>query len=159
MHIRIFAFILLAAILVPGAVIAHAEPDHASLRHWETASADPDRIFLSFCGDPATSRAVTWRTDANVHQAFAEIGLALGEPSFYDAAHRITASTENLDLNLSTDNTQGVVNYHSVVFEGLEPDRLYAYRVGDGGGRWSEWIQFRTAAKVAEHLRALGYVE
>jgi hypothetical protein len=28
---------------------------------------------------------------------------------------------------------------------GLEPDTLYAYRVGDGV-RWSEWNQFRTAS-------------
>jgi 3',5'-cyclic AMP phosphodiesterase CpdA len=32
-----------------------------------------------------------------------------------------------------------------VIFEGLKPDKLYAYRVGDGNDHWSEWIHFRTA--------------
>jgi Purple acid Phosphatase, N-terminal domain/Calcineurin-like phosphoesterase len=29
----------------------------------------------------------------------------------------------------------------------LEPETLYAYRVGSDGGLWSEWFQFRTASK------------
>ena len=33
-------------------------------------------------------------------------------------------------------------NYHSVTFDNLEPNTLYAYRVGNGK-IWSEWIQFR----------------
>ena len=37
------------------------------------------------------------------------------------------------------------MHYHSVQFEGLEPDQLYTYRVGDGNDHWSEWIQFKTA--------------
>ena len=39
------------------------------------------------------------------------------------------------------------VNYHSVVFKGLDADKQYVYRVGDGDQYWSEWIQFRTAKK------------
>jgi hypothetical protein len=34
---------------------------------------------------------------------------------------------------------------HSLVFQDLNPDTLYQYRVGDGT-TWSEWSQFRTAA-------------
>ena len=39
----------------------------------------------------------------------------------------------------------GVVHYHSAVFDGLQPDTLYAYRVRGAEGAWSEWIQTRTA--------------
>ena len=36
---------------------------HDGLHHWEIPSKDPDRIILTFNGDPSTKRAVTWRTD------------------------------------------------------------------------------------------------
>ncbi|MFC1761213.1 fibronectin type III domain-containing protein [Planctomycetota bacterium] len=135
---------------------AHSEEDPMDLRHWEIASADPDRIFLSFYGDPASARAVTWRTGgAHKTPACAEIGKALGGPGFTNALSRIPAKTEILDLKLSTKNKQGSVNYHSVVFKDLEPDTLYAYRVGDGAERWSEWIQFRTASRQKEPFRFL----
>ena len=39
--------------------------------------------------------------------------------------------------------------YHSTVLKGLKPETVYAYRVGDGT-RWSEWLQFRTAATTAK---------
>jgi hypothetical protein len=114
------------------------------LRHWETASADPDRIFLSFHGDPATRRAVNWRTDTSVSTAVAQIAEATGNPKFDMEARSITAVTETLDLSQHDRNLQENVNYHAVVFDALEPDTLYAYRVGSRG-HWSEWIQFRTA--------------
>lgn len=42
--------------LLMTSVAAWAHPGSApNLRHWETASADPDRIFLSFMGDVAPS--------------------------------------------------------------------------------------------------------
>ena len=36
-------------------------------------------------------------------------------------------------------------NYHTVTFRGLEPDTLYAYRVGDGVN-WTEYYHFKTAS-------------
>ena len=41
------------------------------------------------------------------------------------------------------------VYYHSVNFTGLNPNTLYAYRVGNGD-IWSEWFQFRTAGIKVE---------
>ena len=41
---------------------ALAQHNHNGLNHWEIPSKNPDRIILTFHGDPATSRAVTWRT-------------------------------------------------------------------------------------------------
>jgi hypothetical protein len=124
-------------------VLAHESA--SGLRHWEIASPDPDRIFLSFHGDPASSRAVTWRTDATVAEARAQIAPALAAPRFDRHAVTHEAVTEAIDLNRSTRNAQGVVHQHSVVFDNLKPDTLYAYRVGEADGYWSEWIQFRTA--------------
>ncbi len=146
---RIIAATLLY-ILTCSFALAHSGSHIEGLRHKEIASPDPDRIFLSFIGDPATSRGVNWRTDASVGEAFAEIAPATANPNFQDAAQRIPADTQVLDLNVSSVNKQGVVHYHSARFTGLLPDALYAYRVGDGADNWSEWIQFRTASTVSK---------
>lgn len=132
------------------AAIAMGHESHEHLRQWEIASPDPDRIFLSFYGDTATSRAVTWRTDTSIPEAVAQITKSIANPNFDKAAITIKAQTETIDLNKASTNIQGKINYHSVVFNELEPNTLYAYRVGDGNKYWSEWIQFKTAAAKAE---------
>ncbi len=118
---------------------------HKGLHHWEIPSMDPDRIMLTFHGDPVTNRAVTWRTDTTITKAVAQIAEATVNSKFEDNATTIDAVTEKFDLGLYKGNASLVVHYHSVIFEGLKPDKLYAYRVGDGNDHWSEWIQFRTA--------------
>jgi hypothetical protein len=120
------------------------------MHHWEIASADPDRIFLTFYGNPAHSRAVTWRTDTSITNACAEIAVALGEPGFDQLAKRSSASSETVDLSLSHNSVDERVQYHSVIFDELQPNTLYAYRVGDGNKNWSEWIQFHTASVEAK---------
>lgn len=125
--------------------IAQHHHDHEGLHHWEIPSRDPDRIILTFHGDPSTSRAVTWRTDTNITQAFAQIAKATVNSGFTEHAITLDAVTEQFDLGLYKGNTSLTVHYHSVLFKGLEPDQLYVYRVGDGDEYWSEWIQFRTA--------------
>ena len=48
---------------------SHAhEHKYGGLHHWEIPSKDPDRIILTFNGDPSTKRAVTWRTDLSVEK-------------------------------------------------------------------------------------------
>jgi len=118
---------------------------HEGLRHWEIPSKDPDRIILTFNGDPATSRAVTWRTDSTVSKAYAQIAVATENSGFKDEAQTLEAKTEAFDLGLYKSNASLNVHYHSVNFEDLQPNTLYAYRVGDGEEIWSEWIQFKTA--------------
>ncbi|MEO1011715.1 MAG: fibronectin type III domain-containing protein [Bacteroidota bacterium] len=122
-----------------------AQHQHDGLHHWEIPSQDPDRIILTFHGDPAKNRAVTWRTDTSISRAVAQIAEAEVNSGFADNAVTLDAETEQFDLGLYKGNASLIVHYHSVVFEGLKPDMLYAYRVGDGETYWSEWIQFRTA--------------
>jgi hypothetical protein len=102
-------------------------------------SATPDRILLSWSGDPATTQSVTWRTDGTVQPAVAEIAPADATPNFPDRAERIAATSTELV------NQNNVAVYHTAIFTGLQPNTLYAYRVG-GGEHWSEWFHFRTAA-------------
>ena len=143
-----------AAIFLCEVAQAHENKDHKDLRHWEIASADPDRIFLTFYGDPSSGRAVTWRTGGKrKKRAVAEIAKASGGPGFISDLTRIEATSETIDLKTTSRNKQGEVHYHSVIFKNLEPDILYVYRVGDGDEHWSEWIQFRTASREAKPFK------
>ena len=134
---------LLVAHFCAFSLIAHE--DHDGLRHWEIPSKDPDRIILTFHGDPSTSRAVTWRTDKSVTKAVAQIAEAKVNSKFTDDVDSVDVVTEAFDLGQYKGNSSLIVHYHSVRFQGLKPDTLYVYRVGDGSKHWSEWIQFRTA--------------
>lgn len=98
----------------------------------------PDRIILTFVGDPSTSVAVSWRTHTGVTGAVAQISPAADTPGLHLTAWDVPAVT----LPLEREN--GPAHHHRAVFTGLQPGTLYAYRV-QGGGTWSEWFQFRTA--------------
>lgn len=117
------------------------KPVPASVEH--TPTALPDRIILTFHGDPAHSQAVTWRTDTTVEKALAQIAEAEDGPLFVPKAISVPAETTKFTSNL------GDAHFHSARFEGLKPSTQYVYRVGDGVN-WSEWIVFRTASEKAE---------
>ncbi|MBC8113143.1 MAG: metallophosphoesterase family protein, partial [Candidatus Saccharimonas sp.] len=103
----------------------------------------PDRIVLTWTGDPSRTQAVTWRTDSSVAVGLAEIAVADDNASFAKRARQRKARTEPLKSNLST------AHYHSVEFSALSPKTKYAYRVGDGAN-WSEWFHFTTASDQPE---------
>ncbi|MBN1826131.1 MAG: metallophosphoesterase family protein [Candidatus Eisenbacteria bacterium] len=108
----------------------------------------PDRIIQTFAGDPSTCRAVTWRTDDSVGDAFAEITPADPSPDFHRNARRIRARTERFDTE------SGAALCHSVLFSGLLPGESYLYRVGSSAG-WSEWFTLRAAGEKDEPFRFL----
>ncbi len=112
--------------------------------NWNVVSADPDRVVLTWSGDPASTQSVTWRTDTTVKVALAEVAIAIDGPALGRAATRLTARTERVDAT-TVPNANLMAHYHSTTFTNLLPDTLYAYRVGDGT-RWTEWYQFRTAS-------------
>ena len=116
----------------------------SGLHHWEIPSKDPDRIILTFNGDPSSSRAVTWRTDTTISKSYAEIAEALVDSTFTKNSETFIAETEKFNLGLYKSNKSFNVNYHSVVFKNLKPNTKYLYRVGTNN-YWSEWIQFKTA--------------
>lgn len=140
---RIAAFLLATTTVFS----LHADPH---MHRWEEAGRDPDRIALTWTGDPATSIAVSWRTSSDISEAFAEIALSTPEPRFDFHSRRQKAETESLELSSIPENHQDEVNYHSVAFEDLKPSTKYLYRVGDGGDYWSEWVEFRTASDKSE---------
>jgi phosphodiesterase/alkaline phosphatase D-like protein len=103
-------------------------------------SRQPDRVILTWAGDPATTQAVTWRTSTEVRVALAQIAEAEDGPLFKSKAVEYLAASERFRSNL------GEASYHSIQFENLKPDTKYVYRVGDGYN-WNEWAHFRTAAR------------
>jgi 3',5'-cyclic AMP phosphodiesterase CpdA len=104
-----------------------------------------EHIILTWKENPSTSQAVTWRTDPSLSQAFAEIALADPSPDFLKTSQKYRAETTALQLE------DGCVyyHYHTVSFVNLQPDTMYAYRVGSGE-IWSEWFHFRTASDQAD---------
>lgn len=103
------------------------------------ASPVPDRIILTFNGNPATSQAVTWRTDTLTAKGLAELKPATPYPGREVQPQVIQAVTERLSLNTAS------ALYHTATFSNLQPSTQYMYRVGNGE-TWSEWFHFTTAA-------------
>jgi hypothetical protein len=113
---------------------------------WNAVSAYPDRIVLTWSGDPASTQSITWRTDTTVANPAVQYALASPGPGFGYEAQTVAATSRTVDASKVKD--AGVVaDYHSVTLTGLRPDTIYAYRVGDGV-RWTEWFHFRTASRT-----------
>ena len=108
----------------------------------------PDRVHLTWTGDPARSQAVTWRTASEVEAGVAEIAVAEDGPLFVDKARQVASVSERFESDL------GAARYHTVEFANLEPDMQYVYRVGDGEV-FNEWQQFRTASAEPAPLEFL----
>jgi 3',5'-cyclic AMP phosphodiesterase CpdA len=137
-----------APLLLLPLVAQEQRPDPSRLRLVPPEEAHrplaiPDRIILTWQDDPATTQAVTWRTDTSVTLPVAQIAEAEAGPAFTKKAKMRVAVSTPLDSDL------GRAYYHSVNFEGLRPDTRYAYRVGDGVN-WSEWFHFQTASRYPE---------
>lgn len=100
----------------------------------------PERVFLTLTATPATSQAVSWRALPTTNTLQAEILPAPAGPIPSRAATAVTALVERVVYE------GDAVRLHAAVeFTDLRPDKVYAYRVGDGV-TWSEWNLFRTAA-------------
>lgn len=170
---------LLAALLAAPAV-AHppqpaaekaAKPAKFAAKEAHKPTPLPDRVILTWDGDPATTIAVTWRTDGSVAKGLAQIaqsepgnafdnmnlrpkkndkGEAGDPPVRPDPAKvkTVTAFTVDHDTDL------GESHRHTAGFTGLAPDTRYVYRVGDGAN-WSEWFEFRTASDKPAPVRFL----
>lgn len=103
----------------------------------------PERIVLTWAGDPATTQAVTWRTLGSVERPVVHVRTAPDDPAVLRTGRGVR-SIAAVSTPVTTDAGQRVV-YHTAQIIDLEPDRLYAYRVG-AANAWSEWNHFRTAA-------------
>ena len=134
--------------LPPRAAVAHEGHNHdrpvakvADQIAWKP-TAIPERILLSWAGDPAHTQAVTWRTDTSVNHGLAAECASRPWARFVEKAVEVAAETVPFESDL------GTAHYHTVQFDHLQPKTKYAYRVD--GTNWSEWIQFTTASDQNE---------
>jgi 3',5'-cyclic AMP phosphodiesterase CpdA len=102
----------------------------------------PDRVVLTWTGDPSTTQAVTWRTDTTIEAGFAQIAVA-NSNGYALRPETVVARMSEFESDLNE------AHYFSVTFSGLQPNTLYTYRVGDGVN-WSEYFHFRTAERGAK---------
>ena len=146
--LKINPLISVLAIVVGLLPIAHVSLAHEGWMPSKYSPEDahepsplPDRVVLTWEDDPATTQSVTWRTDTSVKRGVAEIALASanGRAMKPDAVQAVTTLFES-DINDA--------HYHSAIFRDLQPDTLYAYRVGDGEN-WTEYYHFKTASDRA----------
>ncbi len=116
----------------------------------------PERIILSLTAEPATSMALTWRSNLWCENPRVEFMKATAEvnrmdnktkSSQYENIISIPAVSEKVKVRNDI-----FVYSHSAVLKGLEPETLYQYRVGYGK-TWSEWEQFETACPVEKPFR------
>jgi predicted phosphodiesterase len=107
-----------------------------------TPTLFPDRVMLSISGNPATSRAVSWRTAYEITESVGEIAVLDPSPKFEEKVMKVTGT------NSPWEEGSQVSMGHKVIFENLQPETKYAYRVGDGKN-WSEWFQFETSSATA----------
>lgn len=104
----------------------------------------PECIMLTISGNPATSRAVSWRTGVEDTVSVAELVKLTPAPELEEGAVRISGTHTFWE--------EGAADYkmgHKVLFDNLTPGTQYAYRVGNGQN-WSEWFQFKTASDRVE---------
>ena len=106
--------------------------------NWSKPSKHPDHIVLNFSQNPATSISITWRTSEDIKVGFGEIAISDANPKFIDQAITKKAITKNLNYSnfISLYNSREPEkstfsslnhNYHSVTFQSLEPNTIYAY--------------------------------
>lgn len=114
------------------------------------ATVTPERIVLNLTANPATEMAVTWRSAPGL-AGQVQVAKATAGPDYVKTPVTVAATTDDATLAVR-ENPAFRAAYHSAVLTGLEPDTVYAYRVGDGS-HWSEWLQFRTAAKTNAPFR------
>ncbi|MFO0977992.1 MAG: metallophosphoesterase family protein [Planctomycetaceae bacterium] len=120
-----------------------SEPPAAPLVDHYPPSLLPDRVVLTWTGDPVHTQSVTWRTSTDAGKTVAQIAVDDGGPNLEKTAKTVLGCA----TRLKTDSNEAL--FHSVIFEGLTPKTRYAYRVGDEKN-WSEWFQFQTASEQSE---------
>jgi len=103
----------------------------------------PDRVMLTIPGNPATSRAVSWRTEFSNN-------VSIGEITPVNAASQLEKEKQVVTGTVAPweDGSQSSMG-HKAIFENLKTKTKYAYRVGDGKN-WSEWFQFETSSDRPE---------
>ncbi len=109
----------------------------------------PDRIILNATPDPATSIAITWRTNTYINEGFCEIQPVTNTRIVPEKSISLKAFTRTAGFG-NQNETIIPANSHSLIVSGLIPGNKYIYRVGTGQ-YWSEWFEFITPSADTKH--------
>lgn len=138
------AWIAVCIFLAAAAVILLANMNgNDRTTHNLERSLKAKSIVTTFRGDPSTSRAFTWYTEAEVTGVLQLVQG--GEEAAFEAGKALTykAQTSKVDTGAS-----GTQYSHKIEVTGLEPGTEYRYRVGEETGEsWSEPAVFKTEGK------------
>jgi hypothetical protein len=167
--------VALAAVALPAPAIGQASSEPVEWEELWGPIRTPDRVVLTPTADPAHSQAVSWRTSTDVTTPVAQLAPLDKSADYMNYRNR---SGRNDVINVPA-MTVGIVDeqlhypmaFHQVVFEGLEPNTTYLYRVGDGNltrrdrdtglnanrANWSEWFEFTTATDGASDFSFIYY--
>lgn len=107
------------------------------------STAQPDHIFLSFCGDSRTSMCVSWRTDEAVTDGY----LLFSKPGNAEQT-RVEAVSRRIESDIDRS------CYHWATATGLAPGTKYCYTVGDDKHR-SEAFSFETQPEELDSFKFL----
>lgn len=99
--------------------------------------ANPDRINVTFYGDPTTQKSITWISDGNATEGKIQYVKANGKKS--------EVNWNEAQTVLATRTDYGEYS-NKVLLKNLLPDTQYYFRVG-GDDVWSEVGSFKTAEK------------
>jgi hypothetical protein len=92
----------------------------------------PDRIMLTWSGNPVNSRDVTWQGDTAAHVGFLQL-----------TANSSPRDTINYTSTPEICKTSGGASaFFRVTMKSLRAGESYLYRVANGN-RWSEWNRFK----------------
>ncbi len=97
-----------------------------------TTTSAPDRILITWSGDPFSSRDVTWQGDTLTHHGFLQLteSLASNDTVLYTSPSKIIKTSG------------GATSFFRIGIKDLKPGYSYQYRVANEN-RWSEWYTFK----------------
>jgi acid phosphatase type 7 len=140
--------VALAALSLTASVAAEGPAKARPAAEPLIAGGKPQRLIVNPTEDPSRGFALTWRMEAGAGKGLVEYAEATPGPAFEDAVQTVMADSEVVQY-VPRNGAPVSATAHSAVVQGLKPETLYVYRVGDGR-TFSAWRQIRTAAASAK---------
>lgn len=109
------------------------------------SSPAPAQVVLTWNDDPATTKAVQWRTDTSVEDGVVQYRVHGSEDAWSETTARATLIEDTFLAN------DRFCHRHEATLTNLSPATIYEYRVGSpSNGLWSTLGAFRTGPADAD---------